>query len=333
MLAWTFGIAKPQNPSLKSTGKCTETMCGIGQQHRFFPRKVSGDELGDLDGLFPRALGDNIKSSGGSTMNRLPLLALSLAISLLAPCQGQQNQNQQNQNQNQQDQDDLIQPDPAEVRAKQVERLEDSREVLKDLLYGRLNVPKSLVEKSKCVVVIPAVKKVAFVFGVGYGKGAMTCRTGLNFDEEWSAPAMYMLAGGNFGLQVGVQSADLVLLVMNDRGVNSLLQNKIKLGGDVTVAAGPLGRSFQAATDLPFTAEILSYSRTHGVFAGAAVDGSTLRPDENANAVLYGDKVTTKEIVRSGDVPIPRDARPMIQILEQVSAVASTETVNRPKSK
>ena len=255
-------------------------------------------------------------------MNRLPVLALCLATSFLAaPCQEQQKQNQ----------DDLIVPDPAEVRAKQVERLEDSREVLKDLLYGRLNVPKSLVEKSKCVVVIPGVKKAAFVFGIGYGKGAMTCRTGLNFDEDWSAPAMYMLAGGNFGLQAGVQSADLVLLVMNDRGVNSLLQNKIKLGGDVTVAAGPLGRSFQAATDLPFTAEILSYSRTHGVFAGAAIDGSTLRPDEEANAVLYGDKVTTKEIVRSGDVPIPRDARPMIQILEQVSAVAAADTKTQPK--
>jgi SH3 domain-containing YSC84-like protein 1 len=262
-------------------------------------------------------------------MNRLPLVALSLAISLCAPCQDQQKQEQQSQNQ--QNQDDLILPDPAEVKAKQVERLEDSREVLKDLLYGRLNVPKSLVEKSKCVVVIPAVKKLAFIVGAGYGRGAMTCRTGLNFDEEWSAPAMYMLAGGNLGLQAGVQSTDLVLLVMNNRGVNSLLQNKVKLGGDITVAAGPLGRSFQAATDLPFTAEILSYSRTHGVFAGAAIDGSTLRPDVNGNAVLYGDKVTTKEILRSGDVPIPRDARPMIQVLEQVSAVASTETANRPK--
>jgi SH3 domain-containing YSC84-like protein 1 len=259
-------------------------------------------------------------------MKRLPLLALSLAISLLAFGQEQKNQNQQNQGE-----DDVVQRDPAEVRAKQVERLEDSREVLKDLLNGRLNVPKSLVEKSKCVIVLPAVKKAAFLLGAGYGRGAMTCRTGLNFDEEWSAPAMYMLAGGNFGLQAGVQSTDLVLLVMNDRGVNSLLGNKIKLGGDVTVAAGPLGRSFQAATDLPFTAEILSYSRTHGVFAGAAIDGSTLRPDEYANSVLYGDRVTTKEILRSGDVPIPREAKPMIQILEQASAVASAETANRPK--
>lgn len=254
-------------------------------------------------------------------MNRLSVLVLCLATAFLAaPCQQQQNQD-----------DDLVRPDPAEVKAKQAERLDDSREVLKDLLYGRLNVPKSLVEKSKCVIVIPGVKKLAFVFGVGYGKGAMTCRTGQNFDRDWSAPAMYMLAGGNVGFQAGVQSTDLVLLIMNDRGVNSLLQNKIKLGGDITVAAGPLGRSFQAATDLPFTAEILSYSRTHGIFAGAAIDGSTLRPDEDANAVLYGDKVTTKEIVRSGEVPIPPDARPMIQILEQVSAVASADTKTQPK--
>ncbi len=271
-------------------------------------------------------------------MQRLTLLLLLLTVAFLyaasqsPPSQAPPSQAPQSQSQAQQDPDYELQPDPAEVKEKQVERLDDSKEVLKDLLYGRLNVPKSLVEKSKCVIVIPGVKKLAFVVGMGYGKGAMTCRTGENFDREWSAPAMYMLAGGNFGFQAGVQSADLVLLVMNDRGVNSLLKSKIKLGGDVTVAAGPLGRSFQAATDLPFTAEILSYSRTHGVFAGAAIDGSTLRPDQDGNAVLYGDNVTAKEIVRSGTVPIPRDAKPMIQILEQLSAVASAaEPPNRPK--
>lgn len=256
-------------------------------------------------------------------MKRLPVLVLLFAATFVsAPCQQQQ----------QQQSDDLVPIDPVEVKEKQVERLQDSREVLKDLLYGRIKGPKSLLEKSKCVVVIPGVKKLAFVLGMGYGRGAMTCRTGINFDREWSAPAMFMLAGGNLGLQAGVQSTDLVLLVMNERGVNSLLRNKIKLGGDVSVAAGPLGRTFQAATDLPFTAEILSYSRTHGIFAGAAVDGSTLRPDENGNAVLYGDKVTVKEIVRSGNVPIPQDAKPMIQILEQASAVASASgATNQPK--
>lgn len=270
-------------------------------------------------------------------MQRLSMMVLFVSFAFMsAPCQeqkNQQDQSQQNQSQQAQDQDYEAPPDPAVVKEKQVERLDDSKEVLKDLLYGRLNIPKSLVEKSKCVIVIPGVKKLAFVLGMGYGKGAMTCRTGENFDREWSAPAMYMLAGGNFGLQAGVQSTDLVLLVMNDRGVNSLLQSKIKLGGDVTVAAGPLGRSFQAATDLPFTAEILSYSRTHGVFAGAAIDGSTLRPDEAGNEVLYGDKVTTKEIVRSGNVPIPQDAKPMIQILEQVSAVASAAEVPKQTKK
>jgi SH3 domain-containing YSC84-like protein 1 len=273
-------------------------------------------------------------------MQRLSMLVLFLAIALMsAPCQEQKNQQDQNQQaqksqqaQNQQDQDYEVPPDPAVVKEKQVERLEDSREVLKDLLYGRLNVPKSLVEKAKCIVVIPGVKKFAFVVGMGYGKGTMTCRTGQNFDREWSAPAMFMLAGGNVGLQAGVQSTDLVLLLMNERGVNSLLQNKVKLGGDVTVAAGPLGRSFQASTDLSMAAEILSYSRAHGIFAGAAVDGSTLRPDVDGNAVLYGDKVTVKEIVRSGNVPIPQDAKPMIQILEQASAVASAaEVPKQPK--
>jgi SH3 domain-containing YSC84-like protein 1 len=265
-------------------------------------------------------------------MQRLSMMVLFLSLAFMsAPCQEQKNQ--QDQSQQAQDPDYEVQPDPAAVKEKQVERLDDSKEVLKDLLYGRLNIPKSLVEKSKCVVVIPGVKKFAFVVGMGYGKGTMTCRTGENFDREWSAPAMFMLAGGNLGLQAGVQSTDLVLLVMNNRGVNSLLKSKIKLGGDVTLAAGPLGRSFQAATDLPFTAEILSYSRTHGVFAGAAVDGSTLRPDEAGNAVLYGDKVTVKEIIRSGNVPIPPDAKPMIQILEQVSAVASAAEVPKQTKK
>jgi SH3 domain-containing YSC84-like protein 1 len=215
--------------------------------------------------------------------------------------------------------------DPAVIKEKQILRLEESNAVLKDLIHGRMGVPRSLLEKSKCVVVIPAVKKFAFVFGAGYGRGAMTCRLGENFNGPWSAPAMYMLAGGNFGLQAGIQSTDLVLLVMNDRGVGSLLRNKIKLGGDVSVAAGPLGRSLQGATDLAMTTEILSYSRNHGVFAGVAVDGSTLRPDDAGNDVLYGEGVSAREIVRSGKVAIPRDAKPLIQLLEQASAVAAVQ--------
>lgn len=211
----------------------------------------------------------------------------------------------------------------AAVRDKQADRLHDAREVLKSALNEKSGISRSLTDKAKCVVVIPSVKKVAFGIGMDYGRGAMTCRLGENFNGPWSAPAMVALEGGNFGLQIGAQATDLVLLVLNERGVNSLLRSKVKLGGDVSVAAGPIGRSMSAATDLGMRAQILSYSHTGGVFAGVALDGSTLRPDNRGNESLYGREITAKEIVRSGQVPVPADGRPLIQMLEQSGNVAA----------
>jgi SH3 domain-containing YSC84-like protein 1 len=222
--------------------------------------------------------------------------------------------------------DGTEQVDMAEVKRKDAERLRDSREVMKSALNEKSGISKALTDKAKCVVVIPSVKKVAFGFGVDYGKGVMTCRLGENFDGPWSAPSMTALEGGNFGLQLGVQATDLVLLVLNERGVNSLLRSKSKLGGDVSVAAGPIGRQMTAATDLGMRAQILSYSHTGGVFAGIALNGSSLRPDNRGNEGLYGRELTAREIVRSGQVPVPADARPLIQTLEQAGTVAATPT-------
>jgi len=211
----------------------------------------------------------------------------------------------------------------SEIRAKDEDRLKESKAVLKELLGGPAHISNSLLEQSKCVIIIPSVKKFAWALGVKYGRGVMTCRLGENFNGPWSAPSMYALEGGNFGLQIGLQATDLVLLIMNDRGVDSLLGSKVKLGGDASVAAGPIGRSMEASTDLAMRAKILAYSRAHGIFAGVALDGSTLRPDERANEALYGHDIRPREIVRSGDVHMPPDARPLIQLLEQSVRAAS----------
>jgi len=212
----------------------------------------------------------------------------------------------------------------AEEREKAADRLHEAREVLKTALNEKTGISKNLTEKAKCVVVIPSVKKFAIGFGVNYGRGCMTCRLGENFDGPWSAPSMTALEGGNFGLQIGLQAKDLVLLVLNERGVNSLLKSKVKLGGDVSVAAGPIGRTAEAATDLGMRAQILAYSHTGGVFAGVALDGSTLRPDNTSNDALYGRELTAREIVRSGEVPVPADARPLIQMLDQYKESAAS---------
>lgn len=223
--------------------------------------------------------------------------------------------------------------DMAEVKRKQADRLHESREVLKTALDEKSGISKNLTDKAKCIVVIPSVKKVAFGFGVDYGKGAMSCRLGENFNGPWSAPSMTALEGGNFGLQLGVQATDLVLLVLNERGVNSLLKSKAKLGGDVSVAAGPIGRQMTAATDLGMRAQILAYSHTGGVFAGVALTGSTLRPDNQGNESLYGRELTAREIVRSGQIPVPPDGRPLIQLLDQTGNVTAATTTEDKKDK
>jgi lipid-binding SYLF domain-containing protein len=209
------------------------------------------------------------------------------------------------------------------VREKADDRLRQSRDVLKEALGVKSGIPKSLIEDAKCVIIVPSVKRAAFVVGANYGRGVMTCRLGEDFKGVWSAPSMYAIEGGNFGLQIGIQGSDLVLLVMNDGGVNALLSSKVKLGADLSVAAGPIGRNMQASTDLSMRSQILSYSRAHGLFAGVALDGSTLRPDDFANEALYHREIKAREIVRSGDVPVPPNAAPLILLLQQTVHVAS----------
>src|SRR6266568_7493098 len=171
--------------------------------------------------------------------------------------------------------------------AKETDRLENSGTVLEEILNVPDNIPQDLLDKAECVLIFPSVLKFAIGLGGSYGRGAMVCRTGEHFRGPWGAPAMYALEGGSIGLQIGGQATDFVILVMNDRGASSLLKSKVKLGADAAVAAGPKGRDAQANTDAYLRAEMLSYSRSRGVFAGISLEGSTLRPDNDANRKLY----------------------------------------------
>ena len=189
---------------------------------------------------------------------------------------------------------------------KEQERLENSGVVMQEIMNVPDNIPQDVLEKAECVIVFPSVLKAAFVVGASYGRGAMVCRSGKDFRGPWGAPAMYALEGGSIGFQIGGQATDLVLLVMNQRGAQSILDSKVKLGGDASIAAGPVGRDASADTDAYMRAEILSYSRTRGLFAGVSLEGSTLRPDDDATEDVYGRKLTAREIVMGGSVGIPR---------------------------
>jgi len=179
------------------------------------------------------------------------------------------------------------------------------------------NIPQDLLEKAECVIVVPSVKKVAIGIGGSYGRGAMVCRTGGKFKGQWGAPAMFALEGGSIGFQLGGEATDLILLVMNKKGADSLLNSQVKLGGDASVAAGPKGRDAQAATDAFMKAEILSYSRARGLFAGVSLAGSTLRPDNDANERVYGRKITAREIVLGNKVAIPKTGRHLVNVLQK----------------
>jgi len=181
---------------------------------------------------------------------------------------------------------------------KEQKRLEESGVVLQEVLNVPENIPHELLEKAECVIVIPSVKKLAFGIGADYGRGAMVCRTGEKFRGPWGAPAMYTLEGGSIGFQIGGEETDLILLVMNDRGMESILNSKVKLGADVSIAGGPKGRDASADTDAWMRAEILSYSRSRGLFAGVSLEGSTIRPDDEASEQVYGYAIKAKEIVR-----------------------------------
>jgi SH3 domain-containing YSC84-like protein 1 len=211
----------------------------------------------------------------------------------------------------------LIASTAAYAQNKEQKRLENSGDVMQEIMDIPDNIPQSVMDKAKCVIVFPSVLKAAFVVGASYGRGAMVCRTGQDFRGPWGAPAMYALEGGSIGFQIGGQATDLVLLVMNDRGASSILDSKVKLGGDASVAAGPVGRDATADTDAFMRAEVLSYSRTRGLFAGVSLEGSTLRPDDDATADVYGRHLTAREIVLGGHIEVPESGRHLVAVLQK----------------
>ncbi len=206
---------------------------------------------------------------------------------------------------------------PLSAQEKEADRLKESYHVLKEIMdTPDRGIPKDLLDKSVCVVVFPAVKKAAFVVGGSYGRGAITCRSGEDFGGPWSAPAMFALEGLSFGLQLGGQATDFVLLIMNESGANSVMTSKVKLGADASAAAGPVGRTTSAETDAILKAEILSWSRSRGLFGGISLAGSTLRYDNGANKALYGENLKARDIVREGKVKMPEAAKLLIDLLQ-----------------
>ena len=203
----------------------------------------------------------------------------------------------------------------ADDRAKDEDRLRHAGTVLTEILNIPDNIPQNLLDKAACVVVFPSVKKGAFVVGVSYGRGAMTCRSGENFNSSWGAPSMMALEGASVGFQIGGQATDFVLLVMNAGGANAILSSKVKLGGDASVAAGPVGRNASAETDVSLRAQILSYSRTRGLFAGISLAGSTIRPDNDANTRVYGRTISAKDIAIFHETNIPPAAQTLVSTL------------------
>jgi len=200
---------------------------------------------------------------------------------------------------------------------KEQKRLEECGVVMQEVLNVPDSIPKDLLEKAECVIVIPSVRKVAFGVGASYGRGAMVCRKGAKFNGAWGAPAMYALEGGSIGFQIGGEATDLILLVMNDRGMESILSSKVKLGADASIAGGPKGRDASADTDAWMRAEILSYSRSRGVFAGVSLEGSTLRPDDDASEQVYGRAIKAKDIVRSEKMSVPATGRHLVNALQK----------------
>lgn len=198
------------------------------------------------------------------------------------------------------------------------DRLKAAGDVIKELMNGPNGIPLSVLNKSECVIILPSVKKAGFIVGAQYGRGAMSCRSGSNFDGEWSAPVMMQSSGGSFGLQAGGQSTDFVVLVMNDKGARAMLHGKAKLGGDASVAAGPVGREAEASTNAGMSAEMLSYSRAQGVFAGVSLSGTSLGPDSGANEKVYGKKISGEQIF-SGSVQPPASAELMLSTLKEKS--------------
>jgi lipid-binding SYLF domain-containing protein len=209
---------------------------------------------------------------------------------------------------------------PAFAQQKEADRLHESYLVLKAVVgMPDKGIPRDLLNKADCVIVVPSVKKAAFIVGASYGRGVMTCRSGAEFRGPWGAPAFFAIEGGSFGLQIGGQATDFVLLVMNEKGAKSVMTSKVKLGGDASVAAGPVGRATSAETDIVMNAEILSWSRNKGLFAGISLAGSTLRSDDDANKNLYGQDVNAKQIILEKAVKTPPAGKSLVTLLNKTS--------------
>jgi SH3 domain-containing YSC84-like protein 1 len=202
---------------------------------------------------------------------------------------------------------------------KEVDRVENAGKVMSEILNVPEDLPQDLLDKSYCVVVLPSVLKAAFIFGGSYGRGVMTCRRGPNFNGPWGPPTMMALEGASFGLQLGGEATDFVLLMMSDRSAKGVLTSKVKLGADASAAAGPKGRDASAATDATMRAEILSYSRARGAFAGVSLEGSTLRPDNDANKKLYNQDIKAEDIVLKDEVKAPPSAHLLLSTLDKRS--------------
>jgi len=200
---------------------------------------------------------------------------------------------------------------------KEADRLENCGTVIKEIMDIPDDIPQDLIDKAECIIVYPSVIKGAFIVGGSYGRGAMTCRTGEHYTGPWSAPSMMALEGASIGFQLGGQATDFVLLVMNPRGAHAMLKSKVKLGADASAAAGPKGRNAEASTDVTLRAEVLTYSRARGLFAGISLAGSTVRPDNGANESLYGKKLDAEDIIFKGAVPVPPPAQKMIAYLNK----------------
>ena len=214
------------------------------------------------------------------------------------------------------------------AQSKEDARLQNAGIVMEEILDVPDSIPQGLLDKAECVIVIPSMTKVAVGIGGSYGRGAMVCRSGATFDGPWGAPAMYALEGGSFGLQLGGQSTDLVLLVMNPRGVDALLGSKVQLGASMSAAAGPKGRDATASTDATLRAEMLSYSRSRGLFAGVSLEGSSLRPDDDASTEIYGRKITARDIVKGTSTAVPASGRRLVDVL-QTKAARNSSTDRR----
>jgi SH3 domain-containing YSC84-like protein 1 len=213
-------------------------------------------------------------------------------------------------------------------QTREQKRLAACGQVFKEIMDIPDGIPKDLLNKAECVIVIPSVLKFAFGVGGDFGRGAITCRTGQHFTGHWSAPALFALEGANIGFQLGGQATDFVLLVMNPKGADSILSSKVKLGADASAAAGPKGRTAAADTDIVMKAEVLTYSRSRGLFAGISLEGSTLRSDGSANKKLYGRDLSARQIVREGKVGVPPAGRELVSLLDKQSPKNQSDPVS-----